>query len=61
MYINIVCQVLMKPSNYSTRIRLVVASWILNDEIQISQVIDWDQLEKYFAKRKPSLKIMHKN
>lgn len=58
--INSLCQVLMKPSDHSTPIRLAVASWILNDEIQMSQLIDWHQFKKALSKGKPSLKILRR-
>jgi hypothetical protein len=35
-----VCPVLMMPSKYANRTRLAVASWIVTDDISMSQPVD---------------------
>ena len=55
------CKVVMKPTDHSPRIRLSVASWILNDNIQMSQLIDFNHLEKASTRKIPLLNITRRH
>ena len=60
VHLQSMCQVLMKPSEYANRIRLAVASWIVTDNIYMSQLVDLNLLKNHLTNRKPSLRILQK-